>query len=78
MGGASAGVLMIGDSTTDAKTARAAGVPLILLTYGYTPDPVETLGADAIADDFSELPNLVTQILSQKNCHSREHGNPGA
>jgi phosphoglycolate phosphatase len=71
MGGAVAPALMIGDSTTDAKTARAAGVPLILLTYGYTPDPVETLGADAIADDFAELPRLVAQILSQIRCHSR-------
>jgi phosphoglycolate phosphatase len=63
MGGAGAGALMIGDSTTDAKTARAAAVPLILLTYGYTPDPVETLGADAIADEFAELPDLVESIL---------------
>jgi len=63
MGGGGAGALMIGDSTTDAKTARAAGVPLILLTYGYTPDPVETLGADAIAGDFAELPDLVARIL---------------
>jgi phosphoglycolate phosphatase-like HAD superfamily hydrolase len=38
-------------------------VPLILLTYGYTPDPVETLGADAIAGDFAELPDLVARIL---------------
>src|SRR5215469_5146498 len=58
MGGHGAGALMVGDSTTDAKTARAAEVPVILLTYGYTPDPVETLGADAIAHDFSALPGL--------------------
>jgi phosphoglycolate phosphatase len=66
MGGAGAGALMIGDSTTDAKTARAADVPLILLSYGYTPDPVETLGADAIADDFALLPQLVQQMLSDR------------
>jgi len=64
VGGAGAGALMIGDSTTDALTARAAGVPAILLTYGYTPDPVETLGADAVADHFAELPRLVAQLLS--------------
>ena len=66
MGGAGAGALMIGDSTTDAKTARAAGVPLILLTYGYTPDPVETLGADAIADDFAELPEIVRELVTRR------------
>jgi phosphoglycolate phosphatase len=71
VGGAGAGALMIGDSTTDALTARAAEVPVILLTYGYTPDPVETLGANAIADSFAELPKLVARILQQPNCHSR-------
>jgi len=67
MGGAGAGALMIGDSTTDAKTARAAGVPLILLTYGYTPDPVQTLGADAIADDFAELPEIVRELVAERS-----------
>lgn len=64
--GQGGGALMIGDSTTDAKTARAAGVPVILFTYGYTPDPVETLGADAIADDFAELPDLVANVLDTR------------
>ena len=63
LGGAGAGAIMIGDSTTDYATARAAGVPVILVTYGYTPDPVETLGADAITDDFACLPELVSEIL---------------
>jgi phosphoglycolate phosphatase len=65
MGGEDARAIMIGDSTTDARTARAAGVPLILLSYGYTPDPVETLGADAVTDDFTELPKLVAKLISR-------------
>ena len=64
LGGAGAGAIMIGDSTTDYRTARAAGVPVILVTYGYTPDPVETLGADAVTDDFALLPELVSDILA--------------
>jgi len=63
LGGPGAGAVMIGDSTTDYMTARAAGVPVILLSYGYTPDPAETLGADAVTDDFTELPKLVAQVL---------------
>jgi phosphoglycolate phosphatase len=55
--------VMIGDSTTDAKTARAANVPVILLSYGYTPDPVETLGADAVTGDFRDIPMLVRGIF---------------
>lgn len=63
IGGPGAGAIMIGDSTTDYRTARAAGVPVILVTYGYTPDPAESLGADAITDDFAQLPALVNEIL---------------
>jgi len=62
-GSATAPALMVGDSTTDAKTARAAKVPVILLSYGYTPDPVETLGADALTGDFRDIPRLARELL---------------
>ncbi len=65
LGGPGAGAIMIGDSTTDYATARAAGVPVILVTYGYTPDPAESLGADAVTDDFRRLPALVSEILAR-------------
>jgi phosphoglycolate phosphatase len=61
MGGA--GAIMIGDSITDLLTARAARVPVILVSYGYAAEPAETLGADAVTGDFSELPHLVKQVL---------------
>ncbi|HSC61602.1 MAG TPA: HAD-IA family hydrolase [Rhizomicrobium sp.] len=61
-GNANAPAVMIGDSTTDAKTARAANVPVILLSYGYTPDPVETLGADAVTHDFRAIPRLAFEL----------------
>jgi phosphoglycolate phosphatase len=57
-GNPNAPAVMIGDSTTDAKTARAARAPVILLSYGYTPDPVETLGANAVTGDFRDIPKL--------------------
>src|ERR1700722_4902090 len=63
MGGAGAGAIMIGDSITDVRTARAAQVPVILMTYGYAPEPVEALGADAVTGDFTELPLLAGRIL---------------
>jgi len=63
MGGAGAGAIMIGDSITDVRTARAAQVPVILMTCGYALEPVETLGADAVTGDFTELPLLVERIL---------------
>jgi phosphoglycolate phosphatase len=50
---------MIGDSATDLATGRAAKAPVILLSYGYTPEPAATLGADAVTDDFAQIPALV-------------------
>jgi phosphoglycolate phosphatase len=47
--------LMVGDSASDAGAARAAGVPLILVSFGYTPVPARELGADVLIDHFDEL-----------------------
>ena len=47
--------VMIGDSMADAGTAKAAGVPFIAVTFGYTTIPVSEFGADAIIDDYREL-----------------------
>lgn len=63
MGGAGQGAVMIGDSATDVATARAAGVPVILMSYGYTPEPAAMLGADAVTDDFRDVPRLVRDVL---------------
>ncbi len=48
--------IMIGDSATDVGAARAARVPVILVSFGYTDTPARDLGADAVIDDFAELP----------------------
>ena len=63
LGGPLGGAIMIGDSITDVATARAAGAPVILVSYGYTPEPASTLGADAVTDDFSEIPALAAKLL---------------
>lgn len=63
MGGAGSGSVIVGDSATDVATARAAGVPVILLTYGYTPEPAHKLGADIVLDDFREVPAAVRRLL---------------
>ena len=54
--------IMVGDSVTDVKTARAAKAPVILVSYGYTPEPAATLGADAVTDDFAEIPSLARKL----------------
>jgi phosphoglycolate phosphatase len=54
---------MIGDSITDLSTARAAGAPCILMSYGYTPVPAAELGADLVLDDFTQLPEALEILL---------------
>ena len=47
--------LMLGDSETDVLTARAAGVPIIAVPFGFTPQPVETYGPDHLVQHFDEV-----------------------
>ena len=63
VGGRGAGAVMIGDSITDVETARAAGAPVILVSFGYTPEPASTLGADAVVDHFADIPAAVRRLL---------------
>lgn len=54
--------VMIGDSITDLNTARAAGVPCVLVSYGFTPVPAKELGGDAVIDDFAQLPHALRNL----------------
>jgi phosphoglycolate phosphatase len=63
MGGRGPGALMIGDSISDVEVARAAGAPVLLVSFGYTPEPARTLGADAVVDDFRDIPATARRLL---------------
>ena len=45
----------VGDSITDADTARAARIPLVAVSFGFSDRPVAELGADAVIDHFDGL-----------------------
>ncbi|MEO5659761.1 MAG: phosphoglycolate phosphatase [Polaromonas sp.] len=48
--------LMIGDSSNDARAARAAGCPVLLVTYGYNHgEPVRAVDADGFVDSLAGL-----------------------
>ncbi len=47
--------VMIGDSANDLNAARNAGLPVVLVTFGYTTTPARELGADALIDHFDQL-----------------------
>jgi phosphoglycolate phosphatase len=59
MGVRSQDAIFVGDSQTDVATARNAGLPVIVVTFGYTAIPAAELGADAVINSFSELPALI-------------------
>ena len=45
----------VGDSLIDADTARAAGIPFIAVSFGFSDRPVDQLEADQVIDHYSEL-----------------------
>ncbi len=53
--GDAARAAFVGDSATDAGAARNAGLPLLLVSFGYSDVPVAGLGADALIDHYDEL-----------------------
>ena len=63
-GGNRARAIMIGDSMTDIATARAAGIPVIAVDFGYTEIPVAELDPDRVVSAFADLPGAIFQMLS--------------
>lgn len=56
LGTTPARTLMLGDSTNDAQAARAAGCPVVLVTYGYNHgEPVQNVDADGFIDSLMQL-----------------------
>lgn len=56
LGTTPARTLMIGDSSNDAKAARAAGCPVLLVTYGYNHgEPVHGVDADGFLDSLDGI-----------------------
>ncbi len=65
LGGDPRRAIMIGDSEVDAETAKAAGIPLVIFTFGYTAFDPKTFGADELLHDYSELPDAVARIAAR-------------
>ncbi|VWX55932.1 Phosphoglycolate phosphatase [Burkholderiales bacterium 8X] len=48
--------LMVGDSSNDARAARAAGCPVVLVSYGYNHgEPIGKVDADGVIDSIAQL-----------------------
>jgi len=55
--------IMVGDSGTDIATARAAGIPVVAVDFGYSETPIATLGADILIGHFDELGGAIDRLM---------------
>ncbi len=62
-GGDPARMLLVGDSDTDRNTARAAGVPSVLVTFGPSGEDMAALAPEALLADFADLPALAHRLI---------------
>jgi phosphoglycolate phosphatase len=65
-GGIPEHAVMVGDSGTDIRTARAAGVPVVAVDFGYTEVPVATLEPDRIISSFQQLPAVLLDLVGAR------------
>ena len=63
-GGSLQHAVMIGDSATDIDTARAAGIPVIAVDFGYSETPVAEFAPDKLISHFGQLPDAVAAFIS--------------
>lgn len=61
-GGARGRACLVGDTATDRDTARAAGAPCILVTFGPAGADMAALGPEALLDSFADLPDAVEAL----------------
>lgn len=62
-GGDPALTCLVGDTITDRSTAKAAGVPSILVTFGPSGDDMAALTPEALIDHFDDLPATVDRLF---------------
>lgn len=77
-GGRREKAIMVGDSSTDLDTARAANVPFVGMSYGYTPVPMAELEPDILFDHFDEFtPNAILELIAAPIRHRAGAPAPG-
>jgi phosphoglycolate phosphatase len=70
-GGSLTQAIMIGDSATDIRTARAAGIPVVAVDFGYSERPVSEFEPNCIINHFAQLPSAIAAIRPQMDATGR-------
>ncbi len=55
--------VMVGDSGVDIATARAARVPVVGVTFGYSDAPISSLNPDVTIDTYEQLTGVLARLL---------------
>ncbi|MFY0637114.1 HAD hydrolase-like protein [Maricaulis maris] len=66
LGGGYARAALVGDSEPDVASAAAAGLPSIVMSYGYSERPADSLGADRVIHSFSDVPLALAELWRAK------------
>ncbi|MDQ7251097.1 phosphoglycolate phosphatase [Dongia sedimenti] len=56
--------IVVGDSEVDVATAKAAGIPIVAVSYGYSRTPLPALEPELIVDDFRAVPAAINTLRS--------------
>jgi phosphoglycolate phosphatase len=63
IGGERSAAVMVGDSVNDIAPARAAGIPVVAVDFGYSEVPVRDLSPNRVIGAYSELPEAVFALF---------------
>jgi len=61
-GGTPQRAVMVGDSGIDIATARAAGIPVVAVDFGYSETPIRDLRPDRLISHFNDLADAVLAL----------------
>jgi phosphoglycolate phosphatase len=70
-GGLSRRALMVGDSDIDILAAKGAGVPVVLVSFGYGAAPLDDARPDAVIDHFDQLSAKVPALLHARDASAQ-------
>jgi len=64
VGGDPRRAIMVGDSLNDVAAAKAAGAPVVVVSFGYTETAAAELGGDRLIHSFDELVEAARALLN--------------
>ncbi len=67
LGGNPSNTVLIGDSVTDRETARSAGVPSVLVTFGPSGEDMAALEPEALLHDYADLARTVEVLIGRNS-----------